>query len=71
MKEQFTKGVQYMIGMEVDASFTQEELNDYSDFQDFWGDVEVQNAYEEEWERWKAKGVKEVYLRVFNERRGT
>lgn len=54
---------------EIEASFTREEINAFPDFEAFWAEIDVINAYEDEWEAWKKKGIKETYKQIFKELR--
>ena len=57
--------IKELVKTEVDSTFV---LNSYTCFDEFWDDVEVANAYEEEWIGLKNMGVKEIYRQVYNER---
>lgn len=56
-----------IVTQEVLATYTHDEIRAYKNFQDFWEDVDINNAYEEEWESWKRRGIKSVYLKVYYE----
>jgi hypothetical protein len=43
-----------LINDEVRSSFTRIEILVMEDFEDFWGEVDQQNGYEENWETDKA-----------------
>jgi hypothetical protein len=49
---------------EVVSSYSSQELNDCSTFDEFWQLVDAQNAYEEDWEEDK-KTYKPIYSEVF------
>lgn len=50
---------------EVLSSFTREEMEKLNSFEAFWDQVDIQNAYEEEWDSWKKSGIKAVYAAVY------
>lgn len=52
---------------EVFSSFDEEELSNLQRFEDFWVEVDIKNSYEEEWKKWKRKGIEKAY-RVIWER---
>jgi hypothetical protein len=49
---------------EVTESFTSEEIHELGSFEEFFKEVDIQNAYEEEWE---PKKYKPYYLQVYKE----
>jgi len=51
---------------EVRSSFTKTEIILMNDFEDFFSEVEIQNAYEEDWERDK-NFYKPFYEIVYND----
>lgn len=54
-----------LVTHDIAFSFTDEQLrNDFINFEDFWGTIDVQNAYEDEWEAQK-ESLKPVYKFVF------
>lgn len=53
------------VRLEVESSFEPEELEEFITFDDFFAEVDVQNAYEEEWELHKSRGIAKVYLQVW------
>jgi hypothetical protein len=61
--------IEQLVAMEVNGSFETYEIKNCKTFQEFWEKIEILNAYEEEWKHWKARGIRSVYERVFNQLR--
>ena len=55
---------------EITSIYTEDEIAAFKNFDEFWDSVDVLNAYEPDWEKWKGKGVKDVYVLVFRELTG-
>jgi hypothetical protein len=53
-----------LIRQEIELTY---DLTQFNSFEQFWEEVEAVNGYEEEWKRWKAKGVAAVYAAVYYE----
>ena len=53
------------VAKEVLSTYTHEEIREFKNFREFWGQVETQNAYEEDWKAWKKKGIKATYSSVY------
>lgn len=65
-----SKSITHMKGpvkTEIFSSFTKEEIILFVNFDEFWDQVDAQNAYEEEWQDWKNKGIKNIYLEIYQE----
>lgn len=52
---------------EVTSSFTLQEMIGLGTFDKFFDEVDVMNAYEEEWKGHKENGIREVYHQVWEE----
>lgn len=57
------------VTLEIVSTFEEEEFSTFSDFEDFFAEVDVNNAYEEDWPEWLENGVKGTYEEVWNELR--
>lgn len=53
-----------LIRQEIEATY---DLGNFATFEQFWEEVEAVNGYEEEWKRWKAKGIAAIYAAVYYE----
>jgi len=58
------------VNTEVTECYTPEEIAHFEHFEAFWDAIDVQNAYEEDWDKWQGKGIKETYKIVFDKLRG-
>lgn len=54
-----------LVKFDIVTSF--EDISQFKDFEEFYGEVEKQNAYEEEWAEFEKEGIKSVYLVAYNE----
>lgn len=54
-----------LVMQEVTSSYDHDEIRGFKNFQEFWDQVDTQNAYEEEWKAWKKKGIKFTYREVY------
>lgn len=62
--------IKTLVKEEIMSSFLPCEIDGPSlTFEAFWSQVDVMNAYEEEWPKWKASGIKAIYQQVFEELR--
>jgi len=59
--------VQHLVLEEIESTFTEEEILDFESFEEFWGVIDAQNAFEEEWKSWTGKGIKQTYEKFYNE----
>lgn len=51
--------------LEVESSFELTEIVELKTFQKFWEQVDVQNAYEPDWEQHVERGIREIYHQVW------
>lgn len=49
------------VARDIIESFTQDELLEFKNFQEFWDVIDAQNAFESEWQDFKMRGVKATY----------
>lgn len=68
MKELETKSNKTLdeyVELEVVTSFEVGEFLSIGSFEKFFNEVDIQNAYEEEWPERLDQGIREIYFRVF------
>ena len=61
------KAVYEELTADYDKHTAHQAFDKFSTFKEFWDDVDVTNAYEEEWKEWKRKGIKNLYKEIYNE----
>lgn len=49
------------VARDIIENFTQDELLEFKNFQEFWDVIDAQNAFEADWQDWKMRGVKATY----------
>jgi hypothetical protein len=64
--KEVNKGIMEAVRLEVDSSFTRLEIIQLTDFEDFFSEVDIQNAYEENWNRDK-EFYKPFYESVYHD----
>lgn len=50
---------------EVLGSYSHDEIREFKNFQEFWDQIDILNAHEEEWQEYKEAGVKSVYSKTY------
>ncbi len=66
MKTQFP-GLSDLIHLELLEAYDIDEIKAFPSFSEFWHEIEVQQAYEEDWAFWKENGIRGLYEKLFNE----
>ena len=56
-----TKTEKEAVARDIIENFTQEELLEFKNFQEFWDVIDAQNAFKSDWQDFKMRGAKATY----------